>query len=86
MDRRSKSNSLLPAFMRSGFLARFLNLMLYLDFCTLAGSGFLLAFRLPHGSDAARATRFLGYPLHTWAEFHLWVSYGFLVLLLFHLV
>ena len=86
LNRRSYSNSCLPAFMRSGFLARLLNLILYLGFCVLAGTGFLLAFRLPHGSEAARGTTFLGYPVHTWAEAHLWVSYGVLVLLLFHLV
>jgi hypothetical protein len=61
----------LSSFLRSKSVSRSLNLALYLGFCWLAGTGLLLAFRLPHGGSAIRRTTFLGHPLHFWAEAHL---------------
>jgi hypothetical protein len=72
-------------FLRSKSIGRSLNFVLYLGFCLLAGTGFLLAFRLPHGPLAGQRTIFLGYPLHVWAEVHLWTSYAIVLLLLAHL-
>ena len=55
-----------------------LDLLLYLLFCALAGTGFLLAYRLPHGPDAAK-TLFLGFNRHVWGETHTWLAYATLV-------
>jgi hypothetical protein len=83
MTDRADSN--LSSFLRSKSVSRLLNLALYLGFCLLLGTGLLLAFRLPHGGSAAPITRFLGYPLHFWAQAHLWTSYAIVLLLLAHL-
>jgi hypothetical protein len=80
------SNPVNPSFFaRSKPVSRLLNLALYLGFCLLAGTGLLLAFRLPHGPSTSQRTIFLGYPLHIWAKVHLWTSYAIVLLLLAHL-
>jgi uncharacterized protein DUF4405 len=76
----------LSFFVRSKPVSRLLNLALYLGFCLLAGTGLLLALRLPHGAGIAQRRMFLGCPLHFWAEVHLWTSYAIMLLLLAHLV
>jgi Domain of unknown function (DUF4405) len=72
-------------FLRSKSIGRLLNLVLYIGFCLLTGTGLLLAFRLPHGPRVGQRAIFLGYPLHVWAEVHLWTSYALILLLLAHL-
>jgi hypothetical protein len=62
-----------------------IDLTLYLVFCSLAGTGFLLAYRLPHGAGNVRVT-FLGYELHDWALAHTWLAYFALGLLVVQLV
>jgi hypothetical protein len=81
----NRTNYKLSSLLRSKPVSRLLNLALYLGFCLLAGTGLLLAFRLPHGGSGAQTTIFLGYALHFWAEVHLWTSYAIILLLLAHL-
>jgi Domain of unknown function (DUF4405) len=52
----------------------------------MAGTGLLLAYRLPHGHGDARMVTFLGHGRHDWGSVHIWLAYVALVLLLFHLV
>jgi hypothetical protein len=65
---------------------RWIDLTLYLVFCAMAGTGLLLAYRLPHGPGDARMVTFLGHGRHDWGSVHIWLAYVALVLLLFHLV
>jgi len=85
LERPMNNRTKLSAFLRSKPLSRFLNLALYLGFCFLAGTGLLLAFRFPHGGRVGALMTFLGYPLHFWAQIHLWTSYVVILLLLAHL-
>ncbi len=64
---------------------RILNFALWLNACALAGTGLLLAFRLPPGSRGGRGLAVLGLDRHQWGDMHTWLGYAFLVLLLLHL-
>ena len=67
------------------FLPRLLNALLWLVFCSMAGTGLLLAFRLPAGSRGGRGLSALGLSRHEWGDFHTWLSYAFLALTFTHL-
>lgn len=64
---------------------RILNLLLWLTLCFLAGTGFLLAFRLLPGSRGGSGLEALGMGRHDWRDLHTWSSYAFLALLMVHL-
>jgi hypothetical protein len=61
-----------------------LDLLLYLFFCALAGTGFLLAYRLPHGPNADQIS-FLGFGRHMWGEVHTWMAWATIVVGSIHL-
>jgi Domain of unknown function (DUF4405) len=61
-----------------------LDLPLYLLFCALAGTGYLLAYRLPHGPSAGE-TLFLGFGRHMWGEAHTWLAWATIVIGAIHL-
>lgn len=65
---------------------RVLNLLLYLSFCFLMGTGFLMAFRLVPGSRGGQGLQVLGWNRHQWGDLHTWVSYGFVALVVIHLI
>ncbi|MBN8710167.1 MAG: hypothetical protein BGO12_08125 [Verrucomicrobia bacterium 61-8] len=64
---------------------RILNLLLWLSFCTMAGTGLLLAFRMPLGSRGGRGLEALGLGRHEWRDFHTWMSYAFMATIVLHL-
>jgi len=64
---------------------RILNALLWLVFCAMAGTGLLLAFRLPPGSRGGQGLSAWGLSRHEWGDFHAWLSYAFLALILTHL-
>lgn len=66
-------------------LPRVLNALLWLVFCGMAGTGLLLAFRLPPGSRGGAGLTAMGWGRHDWGDVHTWLSYGFLVLIAAHL-
>ncbi len=53
-------------------------------FSTLAGTGFLMKFRLPPGSGESLAV--LGLVRHDWGAIHLWLAFAFLALMLAHIL
>lgn len=67
-------------------LRRILNLLLYLSFCVMIGSGLLLAYRLLPGSRGGQGLTLLGWGRHDWGDLHTWVSYVFIALTILHLV
>lgn len=67
-------------------IRRVLNLLLYLSFCTMAGTGLLMAFRLIPGSRGGQGLEVLGWNRHEWGDLHTWVSYVFIALVVLHLV
>lgn len=66
-------------------LRRILNLLLYLSFCLLTGTGLLMAFRLVPGRKGGRGLEVLGWSRHDWGDLHSWVSYAFIGLVCIHL-
>ncbi len=64
---------------------RLVNIGLYLAGCFLAGTGWLLAERLPRGREG-RSLSFLGLGRHDWGEWHEWIAYGAIGLVVLHLL
>jgi len=71
---------------RRSVLPKILNGLLWLVFCAMAGTGLLLAFRLPPGSRGGQGLSALGMTRHDWGDVHTWLSYAFLALILIHLL
>lgn len=67
------------------FLPRILNALLWLVFCAMAGTGLLLAYRLPPGSRGGAGLTALGLSRHEWGDIHMWLSFAFIGLILVHL-
>lgn len=66
-------------------LGRVLNALLWLTSCALAGTGLLLAFRLPPGSRGGAGLSAMGMTRHEWGDWHTWIGYAFLALTALHL-
>lgn len=67
------------------WIPRFANLSLWLLLCAMAGTGLLLAYRLPPGSRGGHGLSALGMSRHEWGGLHQWISVAFLVLVLVHM-
>lgn len=65
-------------------VSRVLNALLWAVFCAMSGTGLLLAFRMPGGRGGGRMTA-MGLSRHEWGEWHTWLSYAFLALIVIHL-
>ena len=70
---------------RRTVLPRILNFLLWLSFCAMSGTGLLLAFRLPPGSQGGQGLTALGWDRHEWGNVHTWISYFFMAAILLHL-
>ena len=70
---------------RKTVLPRILNFLLWVSFCAMSGTGLLLAFRLPPGSQGGRGLTALGWDRHEWGSVHTWISYFFIAAILLHL-
>lgn len=55
----------------------------FVCFGLLTMTGFLLHWRLPHGSKNATL---IGYSRHQWGEFHFWVAIAFVSGIIVHLI
>lgn len=67
-------------------LPRIMNALLWLVFCAMAGTGLLLALRLPPGSRGGQGLLAAGLSRHEWGDIHTWLSYALLALLVVHLI
>ncbi|MDP0497989.1 MAG: DUF4405 domain-containing protein [Verrucomicrobiota bacterium JB024] len=76
--------------MKKLLIRRVLNLLLWLSACFLAGTGFALRWKFPHGphrgSGGGGGLELLGLTKHDWGTLHTWVGVSFAVLVLAHLV
>ncbi len=50
-------------------IRRFLNLILYLSFCVMIGTGLMMGYRIVPGSRGGRGLEVLGWNRHQWGEF-----------------
>ncbi|MCD6338423.1 MAG: DUF4405 domain-containing protein [Verrucomicrobia bacterium] len=64
---------------------RVLDLAIYLAFCALAGTGFLLKWRLPPGSRGGHGWTCLGLDRHEWGDVHFCLAALVLALICLHL-
>lgn len=69
--------------MKRVFLMRLANGILFVLACTLAGTGFLLAFRLPPGSHGDTV---LGFTRHEWGDVHLYLGISAVIVTIVHLL
>jgi uncharacterized BrkB/YihY/UPF0761 family membrane protein len=78
----TKSSSFRPG---KNIWKKVLDLVLYLVACMTAGTGLLLAYRLPHGTGHASRVVFFGYGRHEWGDIHTWFAYFAIFLGVTHL-
>ncbi|MEW6668520.1 MAG: DUF4405 domain-containing protein [Thermodesulfobacteriota bacterium] len=71
--------------MKTNFIKYLVAASLFVDVCSIAVIGVLLAFVIPEGKAGQVSKYFLGLHRHEWGEIHLWLSSILLVLLLYHL-
>ena len=67
-------------------LMRATNLILYLSFCALLGTGSLLTWKLVPGSRGGRGLQVLDMGRHDWGDIHFWCGVAFLVATVVHLL
>ncbi|MCP5537831.1 MAG: DUF4405 domain-containing protein [Akkermansiaceae bacterium] len=65
-------------------LPRILNYILYTSGILIAGSGFLIKWKIPHGPEG-RTTSLWGLDRHEWRDVHLWGGILIVVLVVWHL-
>lgn len=66
-------------------LMRVTNLLLYLAFCGLVGTGALLTWKLVPGSQGGHGLTVLGMARHEWGDIHFWMAVVFVSAALVHL-
>lgn len=71
--------------MKKNSIKYLINALLFIDICSIAVIGGLLAVVIPQGRAARASGYFLGLHRHDWADIHLYLSMLLLVLLIFHL-
>jgi hypothetical protein len=67
-------------------LLRVTNLLLYLSFCGLVGTGALLTWRLVPGSRGGRGLSVLDMGRHDWGDIHFWCGVVCLVATIVHML
>ena len=68
--------------MRKASTKYFVDVLLFVDLCSVSVLGLLLAFAIPRGRG--RENQFLGLHRHEWADIHLWLSLLFVGLVALH--
>jgi hypothetical protein len=71
--------------MKKNSLKYIIDTILFIDICSIAVIGLLLAFVIPEGKSSQASKYFLGLHRHDWGTIHLYLSILLLVLLIFHL-
>ncbi len=71
--------------MKKNFIKYLIDVILFVDICSIAGIGLLLAFVIPEGRASRASKYFLGLHRHEWGEIHLFLSILLLALLVLHL-
>lgn len=67
------------------WLLRASNFILYISFCVMVGTGFIISYRIPPGSRGGSGISVLGWGRHDWGDFHFWVSWVFISFIVLHL-
>ena len=67
-------------------LMRVTNLLLYLSFCGLIGTGALMTWKLVPGSQGGHGLTVLDMSRHEWGDLHFWLAVVCVSTTLFHLI
>lgn len=70
---------------RKNTLMRVINYLLYVNGCFLLGTGLLLTYRLPPGSQGGKGLGLWGLDRHEWGDLHFYAGLGIVALTLAHL-
>jgi hypothetical protein len=71
--------------MKKNSIKYFIDVILFVDVCSIAMIGLLLAFIIPEGRSGRGARYFLGLHRHDWGNIHLCFSILLLLLLIIHI-
>jgi hypothetical protein len=71
--------------MKKNSIKYFIDAILFVDICSIAVIGLLLAFVIPEGRTGRTSKYFLGLHRHDWGDIHLFLSILLLSLLVLHL-
>ena len=71
--------------MNKHILKYLVDALLFIDMCSIAAIGLLMAFVIPSGQRAGGEKYFLWLHRHDWGDIHLYLSVFLLVLLILHL-
>jgi hypothetical protein len=69
--------------MKQSSYIKLVDLLSFVVLILMISTGLFLEFTLP---ERSRSASVFGYTRHQWGDFHYWVSVGFLVCMLLHLV
>jgi hypothetical protein len=72
-------------FMKTGAILFWTDLLAAVSFLSLAGTGVLLKWVLPHGRGSGRH-EWLGLSRHDWGDVHFWISIALTALVAVHLL
>jgi len=78
-------SSTLSIEMKKNSIKYFINAILFVDICSIAVIGLLLAFVIPEGRTGRASKYFIGLHRHDWGDIHLYLSILLLLLLVLHL-
>ena len=70
--------------MEKNLLKFTINLLLFVDLCSVGVIGLLLAFIIPRGGPRSGDSYFLGLHRHAWADLHLYLALVFFLMLFVH--
>lgn len=71
--------------MKKGIVKYCVDVMMFIDLCSIAIIGLLMEFVIPSGQVAQAKKYFLGLHRHDWGEMHFFLGAFFLILLFVHL-
>ena len=72
--------------MQKSILKYCVDVMMYIDFLTIAIIGLIMEFIIPNGQTPLAKKYFLGLHRHEWGGIHFFLGVFFLILLLIHLL
>lgn len=64
---------------------RVVDFALWVAFCLMIATGFIIRYRLPPGSRGGQGLSIWGWSRHDWGDLHAWTAFTTIVLVVIHL-
>lgn len=68
------------------WLNRIVDFLLWIGFCLMLATGFILRYRLPPGSRGGHGLSIWDWGRHDWGDLHTWLAYTVVGLVVVHLM